>query len=55
MSGCAIGPNITICSFSGGTGCPGDAEKGQHYYAYIDPSVEGRICIDCGEPEGGQQ
>jgi len=24
---------------------------GTHYFAFIDPMVDGRICIDCGEPE----
>jgi len=34
-----------------GSGCPGD-ENGRHYFAFIDPLVNGRLCIDCGEPEG---
>ena len=33
-----------------GTGCP-ETEGGPHYFAFIDPSQDGRICIDCGEPE----
>lgn len=38
------------CSHEGGTGCPDD-ESGRHYYAHIDPSIDGRICIDCGSIE----
>ena len=33
-----------------GTGCP-EADGGPHYFAFIDPSQDGRICIDCGAPE----
>lgn len=33
-----------------GTGCP-EANGGPHYFAFIDSSVDGRVCIDCGEPE----
>lgn len=38
-----------------GTGCPDDA-NGRHYFAFIDPMRDGRICIDCGAPEfkGGE-
>lgn len=32
------------------TGCP-ETDGGPHYFAFIDPSVDGRVCIDCGEPE----
>lgn len=33
-----------------GTGCPED-DEGKHYFAFIDPSQHGRVCIDCGTPE----
>lgn len=33
-----------------GSGCP-EADGGPHYFAFIDPNSDGRICIDCGEPE----
>ena len=33
-----------------GQGCP-DMGGGPHYFAYVDDSVEHRICIDCGAPE----
>jgi hypothetical protein len=33
-----------------GAGCP-MVDIGTHYFAFIDPMVDGRICIDCGEPE----
>lgn len=41
----------TPCTHEGGSGCPA-AEGGPHYFAYLDPSIDCRICIDCGEPEG---
>lgn len=28
-----------------------EAGGGPHYFAYIDPTQDGRICIDCGAPE----
>ncbi len=34
-----------------GSGCP-ETNGGPHYFAFIDPSIDGRSCIDCGEPEG---
>lgn len=37
-----------------GTGCPG-TDGGPHYFAYIDDSVDHRICIDCGTPEVSTQ
>lgn len=33
-----------------GRGCPA-TDGGAHYFAFIDPSVDHRICIDCGAPE----
>jgi hypothetical protein len=33
-----------------GSGCPAD-DNGNHYFAFIDPERDGRICIDCGAPE----
>lgn len=33
-----------------GFGCP-ETDGGPHYFAFIDPSSEVRICIDCGEQE----
>lgn len=38
-----------------GSGCP-ETDGGAHYFAFIDRSVDHRICIDCGAPEqiGGQ-
>jgi len=33
-----------------GTGCP-EADGGAHYFAFIDPTTDDRVCIDCGEPE----
>lgn len=41
------------CAHLGGQGCP-EADGGLHYYAYIDPAQECRICIDCGAPDGGE-
>lgn len=34
----------------GGKGCP-ETDGGAHYFAFIDPSVDYRICIDCAAPE----
>lgn len=34
----------------GGLGCS-ENEGGPHYFAFIDPNANGRICIDCGMPE----
>lgn len=36
-----------------GTGCP-EVDGGPHYFAHIEPGFTRRICIDCGEPEGGE-
>jgi hypothetical protein len=33
-----------------GSGCP-ETSGGAHYFAFIDPSLDSRLCIDCGEPE----
>lgn len=33
-----------------GMGCP-DADGGPHYFAFIDDTVDYRICIDCGVAE----
>lgn len=35
-----------------GEGCP-EVDGGPHYFAFLDPSVAWRICIDCGwiEPQ----
>lgn len=33
-----------------GEGCP-ETDGGPHYFAFLDLSVDHRICIDCGEPE----
>ena len=33
-----------------GSGCP-ETKGGAHYYAFIDPAVDYRMCIDCGEQE----
>lgn len=33
-----------------GSGCPDDP-NGKHYFAFIDPDSDGRICIDCGAAE----
>lgn len=35
-----------------GSGCP-DMEGGAHYYAFLDPEADYRICIDCGARERG--
>ncbi|QDB74786.1 hypothetical protein KNU56_gp09 [Gordonia phage Arri] len=43
-------PRVIICQMTGGSGCPDD-EQGRHYFAYIDPNQDCRICIDCGAPE----
>lgn len=43
---------VNLCQHEGGTGCPND-DSGRHYFAHIDPHRDGRICIDCGEPEVG--
>lgn len=53
MTGCEIGPNVIAFSFSGDAAnneCSGD-DSVRHYFAHIDPNYDGRICIDCGEPE----
>lgn len=34
-----------------GEGCP-EVDGGPHYFAFIDQTVDYRICIDCGAPEG---
>lgn len=36
-----------------GSGCP-EAEGGPHYFAFLDLTVDYRVCIDCGAPEGVQ-
>lgn len=41
---------VIACRMAGGSGCP-EVDGGPHYFAYIDPSRDVRICIDCGEPE----
>jgi hypothetical protein len=33
-----------------GSGCP-ETDGGAHYFAFLDPNVDERICIDCGAPE----
>lgn len=33
-----------------GRGCP-ETDGGPHYFAFIDPSRDNRVCIDCGEDE----
>lgn len=33
-----------------GHGCP-ETDGGPHYFAFVDPSVDGRVCIDCFTPE----
>ena len=33
-----------------GSGCP-ETAGGPHYYAFIDPTVDYRMCIDCGDQE----
>ena len=35
-----------------GSGCP-ETNGGRHYFAFIDPQFDGRICIDCAHPEQG--
>jgi hypothetical protein len=36
-----------------GKGCP-ETDGGPHYFAFIDPSFDGRVCIDCGAPEAAR-
>lgn len=33
-----------------GSGCP-ETNGGAHYFAFLDPNLDYRICIDCGAPE----
>lgn len=33
-----------------GSGCP-EVDGGPHYFAFLDPNSDERICIDCGTPE----
>lgn len=46
--------NRTIADYhatrESGSGCP-ETDGGPHYFAFIDPSRDGRVCIDCGAPE----
>lgn len=33
-----------------GSGCA-EVDGGPHYFAFIDQTLDHRICIDCGAPE----
>lgn len=47
-----IAPNVIACDFSGDgpNDCPDDA-NGRHYFIHLDPNYNGRMCMDCGQPE----
>lgn len=42
--------SIVICRFEGGAGCP-EVDGGPHYFAWLIPGRDNRICIDCGADE----
>ena len=33
-----------------GSGCP-ETKDGPHYYVFIDPTLDYRMCMDCGDLE----
>ena len=35
-----------------GHGCT-ETDGGPHYFAFVDPAIDGRVCIDCWKPESG--
>jgi len=48
------GSDRTIADFhatrESGSGCP-ETDGGAHYFIFADPQLDGRSCMDCGEPE----